>query len=60
MRAPSSGKAGEKFQCYTGSQAIVHKDRILLWPRERLAALGADGEFCSVHTGNYECAWHVL
>merc|ERR1712168_336522 len=63
--APSPGLTAKPgatalFQFYTGSQSIVRKDRIHLWPRSEYAAFGADGPFCSEFTGYFEAVWHAM
>lgn len=48
------------FQFYTGSQSVVHKDRIRLWPKAELEAFSVDGWFCSEFSGFFEAAWHIM
>lgn len=57
---PADGGASAVFQMYTGSQAIVHKDRLRLWPRASYEELAADGAFCSEFTGQFEAVWHAM
>jgi len=57
---PPSVGASNLFQMYTGSQSVVHKDRIRVVSRETYAALGADGPFCSKYSGLFEAVWHVM
>jgi len=58
--APNRGGGDALFQLYTGSQSVVHRDRIRAWSKSKLAALGADGEFCSKYSGLYEAVWHAM
>ncbi|CAK8986558.1 KH domain-containing protein [Durusdinium trenchii] len=64
--APAAGVAHGKadashvFQFYTGSQAIVRKDRLQWWPLQELRIFGADGVWCSNTTGLFEAVWHRM
>lgn len=58
--APERGGERALFQLYTGSQSVVHRDRARLWSRAELAALAADGPFCSKFSGFYEAVWHAM
>jgi len=60
LMAPPLAGANAYFRMYTGSQSVVSKDRILAWPKAELAALGADGPFCSEHSGLFEAVWHSM
>jgi len=59
-RELSVAGASAFFQFYTGSQSVVHKDRIRAWQRADFMTLGADGPFCSEFSGYFEGVWHVM
>jgi len=56
----SAGGGSQFFQCYTGSQSVVRKDRIQLLSKDWLAAMAADGPLCSNYTGYFEAVWHAM
>jgi len=60
VEAPLAAGANSVFQFYTGSQSVVRRDRLRAWPRAALAALGADGVWCSDFTGYIEAVWHAM
>lgn len=57
---PAAAGASALFQMYTGSQSIVHKERIRAWPRDSFRDLGADGAFCAEFSGQFEAIWHAM
>jgi len=57
---PSIAGASAHFQMYTGSQSVVHRERLRLWPRARYEEFAEDGAFCSQFTGQFEAVWHAM
>jgi len=55
-----AGEVGAHFRSYTGSQAIVRRDRLRLIPKSWYAEFAADGAFCSNYTGLFEAIWHAM